>query len=946
MKEKVKINKRGFTLVEVSIVIAVLGILAAVLIPRLSNLHEGTGDKTALANAKSALTAYKAQFIEQTAPSIVIFVKGDSGYYIFGYDFKEGVLRVNPQRFSQFDEYTTVQEAVLAMLGSELNGSVFMLDTTDTIPPEYINITAKMSRELEYAVIYQGKLLIGEYAEPKVTPSNGMTTEYITTFRYLVEGADGYDTLEVVLSSYDDSSTHFVPADPPPLGDKSFAYWQLSEVNGMPRNDPAYELYGGEKYHLPNAMVTYTAVFLDDVPVQDPITNEYLIHNKQQLFWFRDSINNQSIPKDSNAKLIRDVILNSNLLKSDGTLNTGEFTMWTPISDTKELAYSGIFNGNGHSIRGLYIDKPLNLREGLFGYVDGATIKDLGIVDSYIRGKMYVGAIAGSTLTDGATTKFLRCFNAGVVVTASTVEEDLAPANGYAGGIIGFINTSATLNDCKNTGWVLSEGDARYIGGIVGYISKTSQNIAIRRCENSGTVGGCLSEYAYTGGIIGALYSSAEVKDCVNSGRVYADSNDVGGIIGIATQGVDTTAILNMENCGSTDESRVSGIQTVGGVIGSISNLETIITGAYNAGQVTGTGTHVISGVGGIIGISDSPVNIDSSYNTGAITNAANYTGGIIGSATNDTTITNSYNTGAIQGLASIGGIIGDMNSTSALVISECSNSGAIGTDTPILDNIAFGGIVGYCNAPLSIEKSTNSGNIMGYQSVGGIVGRTDVSASSITLCKNTGYINASDNYAGGIAGYLRFDSTITSCANEGNVTAGWFYAGGIIGFTYTETIVITVDSCYNLGLIKSMSYSGGIIAYACNGTITVTDCYNIGFNYVSQIIGKGGGILAHVQGDGLTTSVTNCYYIENSTNATETVNPSFAGSQKSEEAFSDDTVLNLLNGENPEPKYSSMHFVEFSLIRTLDEFAEPLTYLYLHNLPLILELYPEAIGE
>jgi hypothetical protein len=652
-----------------------------------------------------------------------------------------------------------------------------------------------------------------------------------------------------------------------------------------------------------------------------------------------------SIPKDSNAKLVRDIILNSNLLKNNGTLNNGVYTMWGAISDSEELAYSGIFNGNGHSIRGLYIDKPLNLREGLFGYVDGATFKDLGIEDSYIRGKMYVGAIAGSTLTGGATTKFLRCFNAGVVKSANTMEEDLIPVNGYVGGIIGFVNTSATLNDCKNTGWVLSEGDARYIGGIVGYISKTSTTIALRRCENSGTVGGCVSEYAYTGGIVGAVYSSANFEDCKNSGKVYAESNDVGGIIGIATQGIDTTAQLTITKCGSTDESRVSGIQTVGGVVGSINNEHTTISGAYNIGMVSGTGTHTILAVGGIVGLSDSPIEIDSSYNNGAITSAGDNVGGIIGSSTNETAIATTYNSGAVQGLGYVGGIIGNMQSEFALTISKCNNMGKIGVEIPTITNINVGGIVGYCTAPLNIEISNNTGNIVGYQAVGGIIGRVEIAESHISYCKNTGNVMSTDNYAGGIAGYLRFDSTIDSCANEGNITAGWFYAGGIIGFTYTDTIVITVNSSYNLGIIKSLSYSGGIIAYACNGTITVTDCYNIGYNYVAQPTGRGGGILAHVQDEGLTTTVTNCYYIIDSTNATEKVALSFAGTQKSEEAFSDDTVLTLLNGIDPQPKYSSLHFVEFNLIRTLDELGEPLTFLYLHNLPLILDMYPDSEG-
>ena len=52
---KLKTNKKGFTIVELVIVIAVIAILAAVLIPNLSRLVEKANDSKALQEAESAM---------------------------------------------------------------------------------------------------------------------------------------------------------------------------------------------------------------------------------------------------------------------------------------------------------------------------------------------------------------------------------------------------------------------------------------------------------------------------------------------------------------------------------------------------------------------------------------------------------------------------------------------------------------------------------------------------------------------------------------------------------------------------------------------------------------------------------------------------------------------------------------------------------------------------
>ena len=109
--------------------------------------------------------------------------------------------------------------------------------------------------------------------------------------------------------------------------------------------------------------------------------------------------------------LIADIVVNQNVLKADGSLNNGTFTTWTPIG-TKDLAYIGTFDGNDHTISGLYFNDDNISYVGLFGYNSTGTIKNVGVIDSYMRGKQYVSGICG--YFNGAG-KITSCFNAATV---------------------------------------------------------------------------------------------------------------------------------------------------------------------------------------------------------------------------------------------------------------------------------------------------------------------------------------------------------------------------------------------------------------------------------------------------------------------------------------------------------------------------------------------------
>ena len=88
--------KKGFTLVELVIVIAVIAILAGVLIPTFGNVIEKANKSAALQEARNEYTAYLADYDYVTPPTegqvkegYVIVENGTKDYY---FEIKAGVL--------------------------------------------------------------------------------------------------------------------------------------------------------------------------------------------------------------------------------------------------------------------------------------------------------------------------------------------------------------------------------------------------------------------------------------------------------------------------------------------------------------------------------------------------------------------------------------------------------------------------------------------------------------------------------------------------------------------------------------------------------------------------------------------------------------------------------------------------------------------------------------
>ena len=495
----------------------------------------------------------------------------------------------------------------------------------------------------------------------------------------------------------------------------------------------------------------------------------YLIANAGNLYWFQRVVNygigDVAKNVDAEGKLTADIVVNENVLAEDGSLNAGDYRTWTPIG-RETSKYGGSFNGDGHSVSGLYYNITGNDYVGLFGYLDAYnTIENVSIRDSYISGRNYVGGVVGYFSYPGSVR---NCSNAATVKGSSLV-----------GGVMGN-SYKTTMTECSNTGVVEGIGN---VGGVVGYAYMST----LRSCCNEGTVTGTGDR---VGGILGSNNGST-LTDCGNTAAVTG-ADRVGGVVG-------STAAGKISGCSNTGA--VSGESYAGGVAGY---AEDTVEDCGNSGAVTSEYY-----AGGIAGRSSGTV--QECHNSGEVTAERYYAagvaamntgdvlqcrnegtisaddvGGIVGS--NGGNVENCVNAGKITGLTYVGGIVSENNGT----VTACENTGSVESDAEIA-----GGVVGANCESATVTACRNKGAVSGSNSVGGIVGM------------NTG--------------------AVENCSNEGEITAG-YAAGGIVGLNYKidtgeEYPDPSVTGCYNVGTLNVDRDDGGVVG-GTDGSCTVTNSY------------------------------------------------------------------------------------------------------------------------
>lgn len=335
----------------------------------------------------------------------------------------------------------------------------------------------------------------------------------------------------------------------------------------------------------------------------------YLILNSDQLYSVRNFLGKENVY----FSILNDIDV------SDYAYGSG----WEPIGNNSS-SFCGIIDGNGNKITGLVINRQTKDYVALFGYTDGATIKNL-IVEGSVSGQNYVGGIVGYSREE---TSFENVY----------FEGNLTGHN-YVGGLVGesisFGDVKTNIRCCGFSGTI---SGVDYIGGIVGQGSNYGSP-SIQKCS----VEAIISANQKVGGITGYFYGNT-IQDCSVNITISSTSNEVGGIAGYAWYGEIKRCSVN------------GNIVAIGDYVGGL--LGRGVDGNYSTHDVT------------------------DSYFIGHI-KAHDYVGGIIGGSSYN--IKSCYVKGTVIGHDKIGGISGGYSgnvtsnvSICSLIESETTNTGRI----------------------------------------------------------------------------------------------------------------------------------------------------------------------------------------------------------------------------------------------------------------------------
>ena len=227
----------------------------------------------------------------------------------------------------------------------------------------------------------------------------------------------------------------------------------------------------------------------------------YLISNVAQLEYFRDQSNEGDAKITAYAQLVNDI-----------DLAYASASSWIPVSKLTSNAFAGTFDGNGHCIKNLYSSFYQGGYVGLFGYVNGATIKNLtveGVIESSCSDQ---GMIAGFSV--GAN--YYNCVAKGRINT-----KDCSRVGGITGHIIGTGTTNPVVQGCASYVDIVST--ATYTAGLVGQVE---YGITMEACANYGNVTG----KDYVGGLMGCNSPNSEsrITNCyVGPCEVRGEGNNV-----------------------------------------------------------------------------------------------------------------------------------------------------------------------------------------------------------------------------------------------------------------------------------------------------------------------------------------------------------------------------------------------------------------------------------
>ena len=577
----------------------------------------------------------------------------------------------------------------------------------------------------------------------------------------------------------------------------------------------------------------------------EEVNGVYQIANAGQLYWFAAYVNtydydNATYPNvAANAVLTADITVNEgDVAGYDGTKAEG-WRVWTPIAPNR-ATYAGKFDGQGHTISGLYFnneDIDDGKYVGLFGHMENVgEIQNVGLKNSYFRGRNYIGGICGSNYKTGT---IRNCYSE-ANVTGVVVGADI-------GGVVGENN--GTVENCYNTGNVVGN---KWVGGVCGYNDGTNNN-----CYNTGKVTGT----SYVGDVCGQN-DKGTLTNCYYLADSETNNNDgtfgktaeqfASGEVAYLLNGSESTDVAfcqNLDNGEPTDATPV--LDSTHGTVYQFTNCNHAdtytnnkdaksgdhswddngfcryndshyaepeqVNGVYqieNAGQLywfaafvntEENGTYPNTSANAVltkdIVVNENVLNEDGTLNTSGTFREWIPIGDYISRYAGKFNGQNHTVSGLYYDDSGYAGLFSMMNDGTIL------NVGVV--DSYLKSSSVSGAICAWNNG--TIENCYNSGRIYGKEDCGGISG---FNGGIIKNCYNTGTLeggmDGTLNGVGGICGYN--DETIENCHSVGKIENAVGYIGGVCALNFK-----VIRNCY----FNSDIYTGNRIGYESSvGTI------------------------------------------------------------------------------------------------------------------------------
>ena len=538
-------------------------------------------------------------------------------------------------------------------------------------------------------------------------------------------------------------------------------------------------------------------------------------------------------------RLQSDVTLNDGTVDTWNTQTGAGLIKWTPIGSPNN-EFAGIFDGNEHSIRGLYVNAD-EIGAGLFGgTAENSVIKNVKLENSYITSTArYVGSIVGSLSG-----------NMENVYSSATVVTNAA----YAGGLVGQIwsESSVSMTRCCFAGSTSVKLSA---GGLVGKIAQG--NVTMTDCLNSGTIT-CTS--TLNGGICGIILpSSLEweagtetgtttviMTNVLNIGTLsHVNNTSTGSIFGKIGKGTEVT----FSNVHTTYESYVNPSSNTSKAIGQqVASAD--VTGGADIKMWSLEDELTVSGsvTENVVQQKLTGFDFNNTWGIGASkrpelqwVNALYADTSWYDEAKDSFTLTTAEQLYGLAYLCKKGTDFSGktMNLGTNIIV----NDGTVETwKTNSFANLKEWIPIGTPNnefaGTFDGKGYSISGIYVNAKDVGaGLFGSTSESSVIKNLKLANSYITSTARYVGSVAGSL--SGNMENVYSSATVVTNSAYAGGLVGQIWSEESV-QITRCWYSGNASFKMSTGGLVGKIAQGNVTMTDCLNSGTITCSSTLNGG----------------------------------------------------------------------------------------------------------